>query len=426
MIPTILIDAASASSTRHSQPSTEPGAEAAEIFGDVFALSEPQVGDSPVQTAVLTIGTADGLLTVADDPTLSEPLAEAPLPAPTRTASLPTVDIQVKPIRLVTMQSPQDSQNPDATTDLADANTPATAKENAGVSRSSVAQSVIEGRLPLPPAATPVSAAAARADLAKPVPLAVPENEHAKPGISATQTTPSPVQAALPVVAKGVTHPARPETDKHDRKQHAQESQTPRGTTATVPVALPATMALIANQPFAAAAMKQAAQSETPAKSLDGEMSASLGGVERGAATTQTASVATGAMAAETARSVAQQIAVTVTQAPGQATEIGLNPEELGRVRLSLTAIDGAITLTVLADRPETQELLRRHLDALAQEFRALGYESIAFSFGREGQSGDQSGQDSHSEEASLDTIMTDTQALRPHSAPTSGLDLRI
>ncbi len=127
----------------------------------------------------------------------------------------------------------------------------------------------------------------------------------------------------------------------------------------------------------------------------------------------------------ETARHAAQQIATAVIQGNGKSTEIALNPEELGRVRLTLTATDGALTMTVLADRPETQELLRRHIDVLAQEFRALGYESVSFSFNAEGQA-DSGGSTETSEiasHASAQNIESDEVA---EPMPSNGLDLRL
>ncbi len=42
--------------------------------------------------------------------------------------------------------------------------------------------------------------------------------------------------------------------------------------------------------------------------------------------------------------------------------------------------------LRYIADRPETLELMRRHIDILAQEFRDIGYGSAEFSFGQGGQ----------------------------------------
>jgi len=66
-----------------------------------------------------------------------------------------------------------------------------------------------------------------------------------------------------------------------------------------------------------------------------------------------------------------------------QAIELTLNPAELGRVRISMTPGDGAISVTVIAERPETLELMRRHADMLAQDFRHLGLGSAEFAFGR-------------------------------------------
>lgn len=95
-----------------------------------------------------------------------------------------------------------------------------------------------------------------------------------------------------------------------------------------------------------------------------------------------TARVADGQSAPGLARHVAQQLAVTVTQTAGQPTEIALNPEELGRVRMSMSVTDGTLVLQINAERPETTELLRRHIDTLAQEFRNMGYSDVSFDFG--------------------------------------------
>ena len=67
----------------------------------------------------------------------------------------------------------------------------------------------------------------------------------------------------------------------------------------------------------------------------------------------------------------------------GPNTELQLNPVELGRVRLNLQAIDSTITVTIMAERPETADLMRRHVDTLAQEFRALGYQDVNVSVGQ-------------------------------------------
>lgn len=59
-----------------------------------------------------------------------------------------------------------------------------------------------------------------------------------------------------------------------------------------------------------------------------------------------------------------------------------LDPEELGRIRLTLKGREGCMIVTVHADRAETLDLLRRNIDMLAQDFRDLGYVQTSFSFG--------------------------------------------
>ncbi len=107
--------------------------------------------------------------------------------------------------------------------------------------------------------------------------------------------------------------------------------------------------------------------------------------VVRNADPTQTALHGTRA----TAIHIASQLAQAVSQTSGGTTDITLNPRELGHVRLSLQAIDGTMYVAIAAERPETAELMRRHIDSLAQEFRGLGYQDVSFSFsGRQGGNG--------------------------------------
>jgi len=56
--------------------------------------------------------------------------------------------------------------------------------------------------------------------------------------------------------------------------------------------------------------------------------------------------------------------------------ELALDPPELGRVRMTLLEAGGVMTLSIVADRPETAELMRRHLDILAQEFSRAGLDA--------------------------------------------------
>lgn len=128
----------------------------------------------------------------------------------------------------------------------------------------------------------------------------------------------------------------------------------------------------------------------------------------------------------QAAMAVGHQMAVAVSKSPDGIIELALNPEELGRVAMSLKTVDGVLNLVVSTERPETQDLMRRHLDALAQEFRGLGFKDVAFSFsdGERGQ---------HSRNATLlgvesttETEVASQQGRTTGIVKTSGLDLRL
>ena len=88
---------------------------------------------------------------------------------------------------------------------------------------------------------------------------------------------------------------------------------------------------------------------------------------------------------AQTVRQVAEQIVVSVANDDSGTTEIALNPEELGRVRLHMTVTDQTVQIVIAAERPETSDLMRRHLDVLQQEFRSLGFQSVDLGFADDG-----------------------------------------
>lgn len=67
---------------------------------------------------------------------------------------------------------------------------------------------------------------------------------------------------------------------------------------------------------------------------------------------------------------------------PDRPVQVLLNPAELGHVRITLHAGDGRVNVTVIAERPETLDLMRRHIETLAQEFHRIGYRAAEFSFG--------------------------------------------
>ena len=128
---------------------------------------------------------------------------------------------------------------------------------------------------------------------------------------------------------------------------------------------------------------------------------------------------------------IAAQLIDVARSLPDGPVELSLNPEELGRVRMTLTPGDGTIMVSLAAERGETADLLRRHAEMLAQEFRELGYREVTFDF-----SGNRDW--SHAKDHSPDTpheLASDPVAptpqqpdveARPGPGTTSGMDLRL
>jgi len=131
----------------------------------------------------------------------------------------------------------------------------------------------------------------------------------------------------------------------------------------------------------------------------------------------------------EVMRHVAQQLVDVARQMPDRPVELALNPEELGRVRLTFTTTDGGIHIAVMAERGETMDLLRRHIETLAQEFREMGYKDVNFEFSQNRQNDAQKGETDAQSRADPDAEPTQTQSLAPVQLslePSAGLDLRL
>ncbi|CUI01493.1 flagellar hook-length control protein FliK [Leisingera aquaemixtae] len=95
----------------------------------------------------------------------------------------------------------------------------------------------------------------------------------------------------------------------------------------------------------------------------------------------------------ETPRMIAAQLAEAFAAKGEQKVEVSLNPQELGHVKMRVVASETGITMIIQTERPETADLMRRHIHELAEEFRRMGYEDISFEFSG-GQTGGQSADD--------------------------------
>ncbi|GAB5448946.1 MAG: flagellar hook-length control protein FliK [Gymnodinialimonas sp.] len=133
-----------------------------------------------------------------------------------------------------------------------------------------------------------------------------------------------------------------------------------------------------------------------------------------------------------TAQVIAQQIAAALNNPATNADaplELALDPPELGRVRMQIAEISGAMTLMIHAERPETADLMRRHLELLTQEFAEAGLGAPSVQINQEGASqGGGANQQGTADGHSTDT--TEPGNAGPPAllqrAATGGLDLRL
>ncbi|MES0828005.1 flagellar hook-length control protein FliK [Ruegeria sp. SCP11] len=117
----------------------------------------------------------------------------------------------------------------------------------------------------------------------------------------------------------------------------------------------------------------------------------------------------TAATRAETTRAIASQMANAINVRSHSGTiEVALNPEELGRVSIVLNGRDDGLYMTITAERPETLDMMRRHLSVLEMEFQNFGLGGLSIDLGT---SADARGDEPDGNE--------DTQFLAPQSEHT-------
>lgn len=143
-------------------------------------------------------------------------------------------------------------------------------------------------------------------------------------------------------------------------------------------------------------------------------------------ATIQTGSADLGLTRADSVRQAASNAVDILVRQPGKPVEVSLNPEELGRVRMALSTSETGITVIISSERAETLDLLRRHIDQLAQEFKQLGYENTSFEFSQDSENGSER-PDEPPESLSTDQNNNQSAKLAYSSRLVpAGLDLRL
>lgn len=122
---------------------------------------------------------------------------------------------------------------------------------------------------------------------------------------------------------------------------------------------------------------------------------------------------------------IAAQIALAAHATAQGQTEIRLDPEELGSVRIILSSKDTGMVVVIAAERPETLDLMRRNAHELSASFEDLGYSDTSFSF-------EQQTQDEHPSPEQGRTVNTvqHRDAIAPGTTlitlQSEGMDLRV
>lgn len=128
------------------------------------------------------------------------------------------------------------------------------------------------------------------------------------------------------------------------------------------------------------------------------------------------------AAVAQQAREVAVQIAAS---AKAGRMDVMLVPEDLGRLRLTLTPAEVGHAVLIDIERPEVLEAVRRHLDVLTSAFEGAGFSNLSFSFAQQKQNDGE-----HGAGATTDVIDQDSVEYLPpqtiRMAATGRLDLKL
>lgn len=117
---------------------------------------------------------------------------------------------------------------------------------------------------------------------------------------------------------------------------------------------------------------------------------------------------------------------VNVVHSPDQ-LEVTLKPEELGRLSLKLETNQLGTQVLITAERGDTQDLARRHIEMLQAHLKDMGFENLSFAFAKE-ERHSPNNQSQSSEKTSIGAGMS--AETTSHSQwtlnPSSGLDIKV
>lgn len=77
-----------------------------------------------------------------------------------------------------------------------------------------------------------------------------------------------------------------------------------------------------------------------------------------------------------------QLVAAALRDDPARQVEFRLDPPELGAVRFQMDQRSNDLVITIIAERPETLDLMRRHGEQLLADLRQAGFQGASLNFG--------------------------------------------
>lgn len=144
---------------------------------------------------------------------------------------------------------------------------------------------------------------------------------------------------------------------------------------------------------------------------------------------TMTQQPMTAAARTEMARAIAGQMAAVIHARPQSgAVEVALNPEELGRVSIVLNGREDGFQITIAAERPETLDIMRRHIAVLEAEFRNLGLGHLSVDLGSSSDThreAEKEGNSSNSDPQQIEHTVT-TLSAAPRIGASGRIDIRL
>lgn len=248
------------------------------------------------------------------------------------------------------------------------------------------------GMRPSPPAITEADLSAAKTAREVPLPQVASHGTPARPG---TATPAAPPEGQW---RPGVAAPPGPRPIAADRFfPPAERVETPwqplrPASDSPAPAAPEAQVARAAAQPAALPLAPGSAAPPTPVVPPDA-ITADAPLAERGEPGAQVAAPVAGEAAASApqisraappppqAQAVLGQILPQLRFLGDGAVDLALSPVELGNLRLSMLADGDRMIVHVVADRPETLDLIRRHADQLGEALRDSGFADVQYSF---------------------------------------------